>query len=87
MLEAEPTAAFYERSPVEFPTRARHYLVSEDYDAFVSNHYQSLNELPEGAVVEPQSAPSLPVKERFPHLIINDSAAMLNALTQTMKVI
>ena len=78
MLEGRADLAVHSMKdlPVEFPPGLELHTICESEDprdAFVSNHYQSLNELPEGAVVGTCSLRRrCQVKERFPHLIIND---------------
>ena len=78
MLEGRADLAVHSMKdlPVEFPPGLELHTICESEDprdGFVSNHYQSLNELPEGAVVGTCSLRRrCQVKERFPHLIIND---------------
>ncbi|MGM0526500.1 MAG: hydroxymethylbilane synthase [Pseudomonadota bacterium] len=62
--------------PVEFPPGLELHTICEGEDprdAFVSNQYKNLNELPEGAIVGTCSLRRrCQVKEAFPHLTIND---------------
>ena len=78
MLEGRADLAVHSMKdlPVEFPPGLELHTICESEDprdAFVSNQYQSLNELPEGAVVGTCSLRRrCQVKERFPHLVIKD---------------
>ncbi|WP_404400762.1 hydroxymethylbilane synthase [Idiomarina seosinensis] len=62
--------------PVEFPTGLELHTICESEDprdAFVSNHYQNLTELPDGAVVGTCSLRRrCQIKEKFPQLQIKD---------------
>ncbi|OIN03259.1 hydroxymethylbilane synthase [Idiomarina sp. MD25a] len=78
MLEGRADLAVHSMKdlPVEFPPGLELHTICESEDprdAFVSNQYQSLNELPEGAVVGTCSLRRrCQIKERFPHLVIKD---------------
>ncbi|PYE31379.1 hydroxymethylbilane synthase [Idiomarina fontislapidosi] len=78
MLEGRADLAVHSMKdlPVEFPPGLELHTICESEDprdAFVSNHYSSLNELPKGAVVGTCSLRRrCQVKERFPHLEIKD---------------
>lgn len=62
--------------PVEFPPGLELHTICEGEDprdAFVSNHYHNLSELPEGAIVGTCSLRRrCQVKEAFPHLQVHD---------------
>ncbi|RUO73548.1 hydroxymethylbilane synthase [Idiomarina seosinensis] len=78
MLEGRADLAVHSMKdlPVEFPPGLELHTICEGEDprdAFVSNHYKSLDELPEGAIVGTCSLRRrCQVKEAFPHLTIND---------------
>ena len=78
MLEGRADIAVHSMKdlPVEFPPGLELHTICEredPRDAFVSNNYKNLNELPEGAVVGTCSLRRrCQVKEQFPHLVIKD---------------
>lgn len=78
MLEGRADIAVHSMKdlPVEFPEGLELHTICEredPRDAFVSNQYKNLNELPEGAVVGTCSLRRrCQVMEQFPHLIIKD---------------
>lgn len=81
MLEGRADIAVHSMKdlPVEFPPGLELHTICEredPRDAFVSNNYKNLNELPEGAVVGTCSLRRrCRVKEQFPHLVIKIYAA------------
>ncbi|ATZ73241.1 hydroxymethylbilane synthase [Idiomarina sp. X4] len=78
MLEGRADIAVHSMKdlPVEFPDGLELHTICEredPRDAFVSNKYKNLNELPEGAVVGTCSLRRrCQVMEQFPHLAIKD---------------
>lgn len=78
MLEGRADIAVHSMKdlPVEFPPGLELFTICEredPTDAFVSNHYDSLEQLPEGAVVGTCSLRRrCQIAERFPHLKIHD---------------
>lgn len=78
MLEGRADIAVHSMKdlPVEFPPGLELFTICEredPTDAFVSNYYESLEQLPEGAVVGTCSLRRrCQIAERFPHLKIHD---------------
>lgn len=78
MLEGKADIAVHSMKdlPVEFPDGLELYGICEredPRDAFVSNHYNSLDELPEGAVVGTCSLRrKCQILAQFPHLKVHD---------------
>ncbi|MBK8452818.1 MAG: hydroxymethylbilane synthase [Thiofilum sp.] len=84
MLEGSADIAVHSMKdvPMEFPEGLHLPVIMEredPRDAFVSNHYQTLAQLPEGAVVGTSSLRrQTQLRARFPHLVIKDLRGNVN---------
>jgi hydroxymethylbilane synthase len=84
MLEGTADIAVHSMKdvPMEFPEGLHLPIIMEredPRDAFVSNHYQTLAELPHGAIVGTSSLRrQTQLRARFPHLVIKDLRGNVN---------